>query len=969
MRATVALKAWPGTAEYRPGPAVRELLTTTEHLNERTVFICYAFALPGVEELGIGAWRLVLRETVLDAGIFYPDDLDEAAVAALQAWAIEHPVKTPLGLRSLRVLSKSDFLDDREVDGEFGPFIRNAYWGRAWVLGFDLGRTLGLLADRWAPARKGRWAGGWRLHFNAWERLVDGVKGQRRQLRSHRPSLQMVALATRGVRVEFGPSPEFAGKRTGVWENGRPYKGRFLDLLPAGFALDGVDDDDLDRHLAAWALEPVPGGPHFCAEPTPEGAELAVATVEHLHRMALAIDGQARAWGFNLPRLASPGTAAGQLLTRVGAVPPLARFDVDEKRRSVLEVLALRQGARMDEAKAFADQLLGQARWGMSQWRAASLGGLVEARPEWTSRLFEGLDVDLRSAYPANALNLGWWGVVTAEDALSENVTREFQAFLDAPGLAEAGKRPETWRRWGLTRCRIRADGHPLPVHLTEHDRTAVLPVTGDGDWAWPDVVRAVLEGGAVQVLEAIRLRPVGRQDGLQAVTTPAGKLGLHEDPLPALYRFRQVAKRRGDWRSAGWLRVLMNSVSYGNFGRFDPLPGGKEKPGPWCFPPLAATVAAGCRLLLGLLEADVKAKGGAIAYLDTDGAIVTGLDKASLEAALATYDQLCPWGGHFWSIEAEGQAYIFGPKRYVFLGQVHTEHSIGAVVPPPSMAHQDPASGHHDWLTGTLEVLARGRDEQGLMPMFPWEEADADFPLLRRTVVSSSRQLRRLPAAWSPRPFVRYVSAVEEAGAEQYPIALDAGGDLAAWDTLAWYDGQTGKPITVAVNPETAFGGHAVWLRSLSDEVFGWAEGSDQGREELPCEVHLDPRLIKVEGRSAGQFATWGDDVLYREPDQAAILRQVVKGLGAERFGTLSGLPIDTAKRLGRRLFFGRSTKAVLRQSFGPDPLASLLDLAESEGAGKCRCGCGAVVLGRRKYVSETHRKRRQRATEREMA
>jgi hypothetical protein len=363
--------------------------------------------------------------------------------------------------------------------------------------------------------------------------------------------------------------------------------------------------------------------------------------------------------------------------------------------------------------------------------------------------------------------------------------------------------------------------------------------------------------------------------------------------------------------------------------------------------------------LLLGLIEADMKANDRAVAYLDTDGAIVTGLSRPVLEAVLGTYDQLCPWGGSFWSVEAEGQAFVFGSKRYVFLGQAHTEHSIGAVVPPPSMAYQDPASGHHKWLAGTLEVLARGRDEHGLMPEFPWEDADGDFPTLHRTVVSSSRQLRRLPEAWSVRPFARYISAVEEAGPDQYPIALDPGGDLAAWDRLAWYDGRTGKPITIATDPESAFTGHGVWLRSLSDEVFEWAAAAP---EELPSEVHLDPRLVRLEGRSAGQFTTWGDDVLYKEPDKAGILRDVVKALGAERFVALSGLPLDTAKRLGRRLYFGKSTEALLQQSFGPDSLARLLDLLESEGAGTCRCGCGAVVTGRHKYVNEAHRKRWER-------
>lgn len=98
MRATVSLKAWPGTANYKPGPASRELLATAEYLAERTALVYFALALPGAEELGIGAWRVVLRDAVLDAGIFYPDDLDETNKSGLEAWAAERGIETPLGL-------------------------------------------------------------------------------------------------------------------------------------------------------------------------------------------------------------------------------------------------------------------------------------------------------------------------------------------------------------------------------------------------------------------------------------------------------------------------------------------------------------------------------------------------------------------------------------------------------------------------------------------------------------------------------------------------------------------------------------------------------------------------------------------------------------------------------------------------------------------------------------------------------
>jgi hypothetical protein len=57
----------------------------------------------------------------------------------------------------------------------------------------------------------------------------------------------------------------------------------------------------------------------------------------------------------------------------------------------------------------------------------------------------------------------------------------------------------------------------------------------------------------------------------------------------------------------------------WGNPARFDPAKSGGERPGPFCWPPLASTVAAGCRCLMALAQAEV----GPAWYLDTDGAIL----------------------------------------------------------------------------------------------------------------------------------------------------------------------------------------------------------------------------------------------------------------------------------------------------------------------------------------------------------
>src|SRR5439155_7603054 len=110
------------------------------------------------------------------------------------------------------------------------------------------------------------------------------------------------------------------------------------------------------------------------------------------------------------------------------------------------------------------------------------------------------------------------------------------------------------------------------------------------------------------------------------SVRVPGARLDPKADPAVDLVGMRANAKRSGGvegTRRAAMLRVLTNGLTSGNFARFDPRGASGEKPGPWCWPPLEATITAAGRCVLSLLEADVRDAGGAVVYRDTDGAIV----------------------------------------------------------------------------------------------------------------------------------------------------------------------------------------------------------------------------------------------------------------------------------------------------------------------------------------------------------
>ena len=83
------------------------------------------------------------------------------------------------------------------------------------------------------------------------------------------------------------------------------------------------------------------------------------------------------------------------------------------------------------------------------------------------------------------------------------------------------------------------------------------------------------------------------------------------------------------------------------------------ENPGPYCFPPIAACITAGARLMLALLEACVRQAGGRWAFCDTDSmpiiANTTGdrsrrrdgtcvLSQDDVEAVRRRFDALNPY-------------------------------------------------------------------------------------------------------------------------------------------------------------------------------------------------------------------------------------------------------------------------------------------------------------------------------------
>jgi len=550
------------------------------------------------ERFGLGAFMVSTGSVVLDGGLVYDDALDvhhRVPLDALVEWARCHPVETATSLRERRVLPLSEF--NKTV------FARRGYTGQGFIASADLGRTLALGADHLAAARLDGWADGFALGLRGLG-VVTTKRGRREWVHSTgRTIVYVQAVSAHGTRAAFGrPRPGFdeetkVSKRRGVWvPNGKGklthYQGRFLELLGPSHGLSGVDSSDLDDHLVAWNLAPLELP--FAVDINEGGAATVTSAVESLHRLTLLLAQEAREWagGLDLRRIHSPGSVASELLVRMGLAAPLGHFDLDDGE--------------------------------LQSWMAGLHGGWVATSTERLGSPFLAADLDVRSAYPTVAVLLGWWTHLCAEAVECQDVTEDFRRCLASPDLAERMRDPKTWRHWGMTRVVLRPRGERLPVEVEGDDgesRLIVVPTEADRfDAAWPDaVLGTLLAERAVEVLEAIQLVPTGRQRGLRTIQVLGAELDPRNDPAVILGRRRRQAKVQGEKRRADALRSVMNAMVWGNPARFDPAAGGSERPGPWCWPPLASTVSAGSRCLMALADVGV----GPAGYLDTDGAIV----------------------------------------------------------------------------------------------------------------------------------------------------------------------------------------------------------------------------------------------------------------------------------------------------------------------------------------------------------
>ncbi|MDP9365600.1 MAG: DNA polymerase, partial [Chloroflexota bacterium] len=550
---------------------------------------------------------------ILEEGIFHDDlpERDPAGFAVLRAVAADHPADVEHGRDArptLRLLARREFLD---------AVLWPAIQADALIVGFNLPFDLSRLAADVSPAR-GAYQGG--FSFALWEYRDESGTWRENK---YRPRLRIKHIDAKRALIGLA--------RPKGWRGDFPRPG-FLDLRTLSFALT---DRSYSLRSACVAFgvgqgKADPGGhgritPEYVAyarQDVAATASLLVALREDYDRHPIDLD-PCRAF--------SPATIAKAYYRTMGVRP------------------------RLDLQPDFPRAALGQA-------MAAYYGGRAETAIRRTP--VPVVYTDVLSMYPTVNALMGLWRLHVAERVEVEDCTEEARAVL-AGITPDTVLDPATWPRLAFF-GQIVPDGDVLPVRAQYGDaggarNIGVNPFTdGAPHWyAGPDLAAsALLTGKAPAVLRAWRPVAKGTQPGLVAVALGGA---VPVDPERGDF-FRTVIEERKrtdpateEGRRLGrFLKVLANSGAYGIFVESNPeeLPAGEsapvavygpddspfaaraqrpETPGPFSFPPVAALITAGARLVLALVERLVTDAGGVHAFCDTDSMAIVATEAGGL--------------------------------------------------------------------------------------------------------------------------------------------------------------------------------------------------------------------------------------------------------------------------------------------------------------------------------------------------
>jgi hypothetical protein len=584
------------------------------------------------QRLTFGSYRFIVSGRCLEEGLFYGNDLPGKDLRVLEAYVRTHKSDTVDGASSLRLLTRSEFVERLFI---------SAYKGRCLLVAFNFPFDSSRVAFDFTSAR-GRFAGGFSLGLWSYIDKNGYEKGDH-----YRPRIAVKQIdskrALKGFTARNEPDrtdliPE--DSHTGKPKPGYIFRGHFLDLRTLAFALTDKGYT-LEQACEDFSVEHPKTRVERHGEVTEEyvdynrrdvlaTSELAAKLLEEYDKHPISLQAT---------RAYSPASIGKAYLREMGIRPVLER--------------------QHDFPKAY----LGYA-------QSAFFGGRTSAHIRKVP--VPVVYTDFLSMYPTVNSLMDLWSLVTARKIrVVEHCQAEIQEFA-AKLRPDDLFNPGTWKH--LTAfAKVIPNGDILPSRAKYNPQTNDWQVAvnhlysgtdnlNDALWlSLPDIVAAKLLTGRIpKIIDAFRIKPQGRLPGLN----PVKLRGVVEvDPRKQDF-FRVVIEERKRLTSRSdlpeterrrldkALKVLANAASYGIYAEMNRQESDEkvnischgidaepyrcrvthpDVPGEYCFPPLASLITGAARLMLALLEHCVSQLGGTYAMEDTDSMAIVSTEHGGM--------------------------------------------------------------------------------------------------------------------------------------------------------------------------------------------------------------------------------------------------------------------------------------------------------------------------------------------------
>ncbi len=583
------------------------------------------------QALTFGSYRFIVKGRCLEEGLFHADDLSRSEKAILERYVRTHRAGTVReGVADLKLLTLAAFLE---------KLYRAAYKGRCLLVAFNFPFDISRVACDYGNAQR-RFLGGFSLVL--WQ-YRDKRKGQTAHPYRIRVAIKHIDSkrafkAFTGAKDpdEIDQIPE--GSTTGKPDERYTFRGHILDPRTLAYALTDRSHS-LESACEAFGVE------HGKTKAKRHG----VVTEDYVD--------------YNRRDVLATAELAEKLLAEYERHPIPLQATKAYSAASIGKAYLRAMGIApvMQRQPEFEKRFLGHA-------QSAFYGGRASAHIRKVASPI--VAVDFLSEYSSVNVLMGLWRFVTAQEIrVVGNCKAEFERLLREV-TPEWVLDPKNWPRL-MGFARVIPDGDALPLRAKYGSNDWQIGVNQvyaasddpkDGLWyAWPDLVASVLLiGKQPRMVEAFKIRPVGKLDGLKPVMF-RGQVPIDprtQDFFRAVIEERKRLSKRKNLdqtereRLDKALKTFGSATSYGIFAQMDRQESDKkerltcygidetpytcsvlhpEAPGEYCFPPLAALVTSGGHLLLALLERLVTDRGGTYAMEDTDSMAIVATQRGGL--------------------------------------------------------------------------------------------------------------------------------------------------------------------------------------------------------------------------------------------------------------------------------------------------------------------------------------------------